>query len=133
MQRLLIIACKCLLSVNIKNIKTTQCYIKKWRKEKKIKHFKKSRYWLTSKYCVNSSFLFCQQLQKPVYIFNPSVCPLPFSWIHHVFFLSERRILQAQTEKEGIESDLSSMFPKVGQSSRLKLIIHLWPDNVCLS
>ena len=39
-------------------------------------------------------------------------------WTETVFFLSERRIMQAQTEKENIESDLSSMFPKVGSSSR---------------
>lgn len=26
---------------------------------------------------------------------------------------SERRVRQAQTEKDGVESDLSSMFPKV--------------------
>lgn len=29
------------------------------------------------------------------------------------FAPSERRVQQAQTEKDGVESDLSSMFPKV--------------------
>lgn len=33
-----------------------------------------------------------------------------------VFLLSEKRIIQAQAEKEGMDSDLSSMFPKVSPS-----------------
>lgn len=53
-------------------------------------------------------------------------------WTETVFFLSERRIMQAQTEKENIESDLSSMFPKVGSSSHLDLITPLWHDRVHL-
>lgn len=53
-------------------------------------------------------------------------------WTETVFFLSERRIMQAQTERENIESDLSSMFPKVGSSSHLDLITPLWHDRVHL-
>lgn len=69
----------------------------------------------------------------PVYqtsIFSFTFC-LQY-WTETVFFLSERRIMQAQTEKENIESDLSSMFPKVGSSSHLDLITPLWRDRVHL-
>lgn len=31
------------------------------------------------------------------------------------FFNPEKRLLQAEAEKESIEADLSSMFPKVGR------------------
>lgn len=42
-----------------------------------------------------------------------------------IFLLSENRIRQSRAESDGVESDLSSMFPKVGCSSHLSLMIRL--------
>lgn len=40
--------------------------------------------------------------------------------VFNILFVSERRLSQAQREHENVESDLSSMFPKVskGHQSR---------------
>lgn len=43
-------------------------------------------------------------------------------WYYLSFLNPEKRLLQAEAEKENIEADLSSMFPKVGE---LSFIFHL--------
>lgn len=81
-----------------------------------------------------------KQVTHPTYlvfvpVYQTSIFSFTFClqyWTETVFFLSERRIMQAQTERENIESDLSSMFPKVGSSSHLDLITPLWHDRVHL-
>ena len=71
----------------------------------------------------------CKQSTASCYSFLSNILPENLISVFLVSLLPEKRLIQAQTEKEGIESDLSSMFPKVrNSSSPPNLIISLLTD-----